>query len=193
MRYSLALSVPPTVEPVSLAAAREQCGIDGFEHDGALAAYILAARQHVEAVCGLALCTQSFTMTLDAFPDAASLALPRYPIRSIDAIRYVDSGGVTRVWSSADWQAALVGERPRIAPLPPSSWPGTRDVFDAVTIEFTAGYGASQDVPTPISQAIRLLVAHYFENREAVLTGSIVATFPFAVDALLAPYRRYAA
>jgi uncharacterized phiE125 gp8 family phage protein len=52
-----------------------------------------------------------------------------------------------------------------------------------------AGYGGSHTVPEPIKQAILLLVGAWFENREAVLTGTIVATLPFAVDALLAPYR----
>jgi hypothetical protein len=38
-------------------------------------------------------------------------------------------------------------------------------------------------------QAMRLLVGHFYENREAVQSGGSVIEMPFAVDALLRPYR----
>lgn len=40
-----------------------------------------------------------------------------------------------------------------------------------------------------ISQGILLLVGQWYANRESVLTGSIVTTFPMATQALWAPHR----
>ena len=56
-----------------------------------------------------------------------------------------------------------------------------------VAITFTAGYGAPADVPAAIRQAMLLLVTQWYEHRQVTGTGS---TLPFAVEALLAPYRR---
>ncbi|MDE9565734.1 head-tail connector protein [Xenorhabdus bovienii] len=42
-----------------------------------------------------------------------------------------------------------------------------------------------------VIQAILLLIGHWYENRTAVVVGQSVATLPFAVKALLQPYKRY--
>lgn len=54
-------------------------------------------------------------------------------------------------------------------------------------ITFTAGYGAPTDVPAAIRQAMLLLVTQWYEHRQVTGTGTAL---PFAVDALLAPFRR---
>jgi uncharacterized phiE125 gp8 family phage protein len=46
--------------------------------------------------------------------------------------------------------------------------------------------------PQPIKQAMLLMLAHWFENREEVITGTIVARIPSGARALLAPYRMQA-
>ena len=45
--------------------------------------------------------------------------------------------------------------------------------------------------PEPVQTAILMLVAHFYRNREAVITGANVAVVPLAVSALLADYRVY--
>lgn len=54
-------------------------------------------------------------------------------------------------------------------------------------ITFTAGYGAPADVPAAIRQAMLLLVAHWFDHRNA---APVRSPLPMTVDALLAPFRR---
>jgi len=44
-------------------------------------------------------------------------------------------------------------------------------------------------VPEPLRQAIRLLVAHWYENRGLVAIGREIAVLPETVAALIAPYR----
>ena len=41
----------------------------------------------------------------------------------------------------------------------------------------------------PLRQAIRLLVAHWYENRGLIAVGHAVAVLPATVAALIAPYR----
>lgn len=58
-----------------------------------------------------------------------------------------------------------------------------------IEIDITAGYGdAASDVPEALRQAVRLLVAHWYENRGLATTGAITV-LPATVAALLAPYR----
>ncbi len=42
-----------------------------------------------------------------------------------------------------------------------------------------------------VTQALLLLIGHWYENRAAVVVGQSVAAVPFAVKALLQPYKRY--
>jgi uncharacterized phiE125 gp8 family phage protein len=63
-----------------------------------------------------------------------------------------------------------------------------------IELDVSAGYGAAAiDVPEPLRQAIRLLAAHWYENRGVVALGQTSAvTLPVSVPALLAPYRMVA-
>jgi uncharacterized phiE125 gp8 family phage protein len=58
-----------------------------------------------------------------------------------------------------------------------------------IEIDITCGYGDPDDVPEPLRQATRLLVAHWYENRGIVAVGSEVALLPASATALIAPYR----
>ena len=61
-----------------------------------------------------------------------------------------------------------------------------------MAIRFVPGYGAAGTaVDMQLRQAILLLVAHWYENREPVLTtGAQAVSMPFTVTALLQPWRR---
>lgn len=73
---------------------------------------------------------------------------------------------------------------------------------EAVKVRYRAGYrdvvipaeGETPEremptVPAPIQQAVLLLVGQWFKTRENVVTGTIATALPFAVEALLSPYR----
>jgi uncharacterized phiE125 gp8 family phage protein len=59
---------------------------------------------------------------------------------------------------------------------------------NAYVVKYVAGYGGASDVPEPIVQAIKLLTAHLYENREAV-TSLGVNAIPYTIGAMLQPYR----
>jgi uncharacterized phiE125 gp8 family phage protein len=57
---------------------------------------------------------------------------------------------------------------------------------NAITITFWAGYGEDgRSVPAPIKHAMLMLVGFWYENRTAVLVGSISKPLEFAVESLL--------
>ena len=58
-----------------------------------------------------------------------------------------------------------------------------------IELDVVVGYGdAAVDVPEPLRQAIRLLIAHWYENRGLAALGT-VTVLPTTVAALIAPYR----
>jgi uncharacterized phiE125 gp8 family phage protein len=62
---------------------------------------------------------------------------------------------------------------------------------EPIRIRFVAGYGLAAAVPTSLKQACLLLIAHWYEAREAAgSTVSEVAGIPFGVEALVRSYRR---
>lgn len=66
-------------------------------------------------------------------------------------------------------------------------------------IRYWAGYGHrvgeppawANTAPPPIKVAIMMLVAQWYHNRSSVSIGAAPGDLPFAVDALLQPYRVY--
>ena len=59
--------------------------------------------------------------------------------------------------------------------------------YNALPIRITASCGGRAEAN--IEHAIRMLVAHWYENRRAVVTGTITAQIPMAVESLLNPLR----
>ncbi|WP_173934299.1 head-tail connector protein [Chelativorans sp. Marseille-P2723] len=68
---------------------------------------------------------------------------------------------------------------------PGRSWPSVYRRCDAVSITFTAGYGATEDIPEPIRQAILLIVQRLFDGAGTEVDAAIDR----AVHALISPYR----
>jgi len=65
------------------------------------------------------------------------------------------------------------------------TWPSTRSVANAVTIRFVCGYASAAAVPFSMLAAIKLLVGHWYSNRESSVVGATVQTIPQGVDSLI--------
>ena len=68
------------------------------------------------------------------------------------------------------------------------SWPTDVDAEEeAIRINYTVGA-----VNQLANQAIKLMVAHWFENREAVVIGTISSKLPIAIDSIIRSLKSYA-
>ena len=178
----------PAAEPVTTDEAKKHLNVTTADDDAYIGTLITAAREYVENIIRRSLMTQTIQATLDKF--AECIELERGPAQSIESIKYIDFDGVEQTLAASDYQTDLVTVPPRIVAAYGKSWPATRDQLNAVTIEFIAGYGdAAADVPQPIKQAMLLYIGHLYENRESVITGTMVSETPQGVNALLSPYR----
>jgi uncharacterized phiE125 gp8 family phage protein len=68
--------------------------------------------------------------------------------------------------------------------------PAPGRIVAGIELDVEVGYGdAPADGPEDLRQAIRALVAHWYENRGLIATGGSVAVLPQSVAALLGTYR----
>lgn len=186
------LITAPAVEPVSATEAKAHLRVDGSDEDTLIASLITAARQEVEKYTGRALITQTWEVSGPAFPwGGAAIELPRPPLQTVSSVSYLDAAGDTQVWASSNYTVdAPAGDfapKGMIIPTPAAFYPATVAHPLAVTVRFVAGFGdAGSDVPEVYRRALLVLLAHLFENREAVVTGAIAVDIPQSFRTLLA-------
>lgn len=180
------LLTPPAVEPLSLAEAKVFLRVETTDDDPLIAALISAARLHVEMHTGLALVTQSWRMVLDCWPAKGRIPVRPAPLQALAAARVFDFDGESR---TVDTQAFVVDASTSTLSFIPWALPMPTRIAAGIELDITAGFGdAASDVPEPLRQAIRLLVADWYENRAAV-AGTEAAATPANASALIAPYR----
>ncbi len=192
INYSLKPLTPPVAEPVSEADAMAHLRLETSGESALIARLITVARMQVETWTGRALITQSWRWSLDRWPAgrAGILTIPKPPLQSVDQILLFDGQGQAAVWDQQNYEVDAGNDSARLIPrtgvLPPS--PGRRAA--GIAIDFSCGYGAvGTDIPAPIRQAILMLIAHYYENRELAAPATGMAPVPQGPAALLAPYK----
>jgi uncharacterized phiE125 gp8 family phage protein len=180
----------PTEEPLTLSEAKAHCRVEHTDDDAYITDLITTARVYVEQRCWISLCTQTWRQTLDGWPtDGLLLSYP--PITGVTNVTYKDSAGNMQTLSSAVYTLSPDGAYICLAGN--QSWP-TAALWPLwpIAITYTAGYGGAAAVPLPIKQALKLLIGHWYENREAVVVagGSVVSSgmVQMAVDSLLYLY-----
>ena len=186
---SLIMTSSPAIEPITAADAKAHLRIDGSAEDALIASLILTSRLHVESALGFALISQGWTLLLDAWPEGRAVDIPIRPLLAITSARVLSATGVPTVLSASDYILDATGVPPRLVRTG-TTWPLPGSVANGIEIAFTAGFGpAASDVPSPIRHALLLLVAHWYEHRDAIEIGSGTMSIPHAVSELLRPYR----
>jgi len=182
------LLVPPAVEPLSLADAKAYLRVQHADDDGLIAALIAAARSHVEAATRRALITQGWRHRRDAWPADGRIAVLPAPLQALSAVRVYDEAGEAQALDLGNFVVDAVAA-PGVISFPPWSVPPPGRAQGGIELDIAAGYGdAASDVPAPFTLAIRMLLAHWYENRGVAAAGA-AAPMPAGVAALLAPYR----
>jgi uncharacterized phiE125 gp8 family phage protein len=179
------LITAPTVEPVSLADTKKHLRVAHTNEDSLIERQITLAREYVEATCHQQLITATWTLYLDVFPAIIGPPLP--PLQTVTHLKYYDiSNTLTELIENTDFTVDLKSEPARIEPEYGTSWPSTRDRFNAIELKYVAGYGdAATDVPSRYVQAILLLVANWYETREPIIVGAMGSELAKSVNDLL--------
>jgi uncharacterized phiE125 gp8 family phage protein len=184
------------VDGLSLSEAKEQLRIETtvFDHDAALRRYIKAAHNYAESITGRTLVQTTYDYWIDRWPPGNFIELPRPPLSSITSVAYTkwDSSSAT-LTADDDYVADTDSEPGRVVLEYDETWP-TDELHpkNPIKIRYVGGYtsGSSptdyrENIPEEIRIAMLMLVAHWFNQREATITGVNIQNVPMgAIDLL---------
>ncbi len=185
---ALKLITPPAPIVTTAEIKRHVRAVYFTDDDEYLDSLIAVATDHIDGKdgwLGRALGTQTWDLILDEFP-SEGIRVPIPPLQSVTYVRYVDP--VSGLETDATGFTVDTASEPGWIMPGANGWPAIMDTINAVRVRFVAGY---ETVPPAIKQAVMLLAAHYYENRESVVLDVKPTVLPQAVDALLYPRRNW--
>ncbi len=179
----LLVITPPTVEPLDIEEVKQQLRVVDTDQDFLLRSLVVAAREKIENAVSRTIPLTTYRLTLDYFPRFQEpIKLPAPPLVSVNSITYIDNlSGDTLTLDPSQYIVDTTSEPGRITPAFNCYWPQTQVRINAVNIEFTAGYAAPPDAAKHV---MRLLIDHWYQNREAV-TEKTMMEMPMGVESLL--------
>ncbi len=177
----------PVKEPITLIQAKQHLNETETMNDSLILDLIATARESCEEYQNRAYLTQTWELWLDAWPPV--IAVPRPPLQAVESICWYDTEHQEHALDPTEYFADVNVEPGRV--FPRSTWPAGVRTASGICITFKAGCEREEVVPNRVRQAILLLVAEWYLNREASsLTGKAGAEkfnreIPFGVTRLL--------
>jgi len=164
---------------VTLADAKLHCRVDHTDDDAFITGLVSAVEAVLDGPSGMvgkALATQSWTLTRGAMFGADQLAIPVLPFISVTSIKYYDDTN-TQITLDAGEYVAFGGEDfGYINPV--TAWPAMYNRLDTFELIVSCGFST---VPANLIVAAKMLVSHWYENREAT-SETDLKDVPFAVE-----------
>jgi hypothetical protein len=179
----------PEFEPITLDLAKEQLRVDYPDEDDLIESMITAAREAVEDYTRLAFVERAVVAIFDRFPPfdpigwdfwltpgypspaavypnplTRAVRLPIWPVISVDAVKYFDSGGTQQTLAEGvNYLTQLTHMPSLIYPYPGKIWPVTQYArMGCVEVDFTAGYTT---IPSRAIQAMLMTLSYWWRNR----------------------------
>ncbi|WP_173935107.1 head-tail connector protein [Chelativorans sp. Marseille-P2723] len=191
------LITPPAIQPITLAEAKLHLRVDHNDEDALIESLIRAATEYLDGwtgILGRCLVEQVWRQDHDRF--ARQMIIPLGPVIAVQSLTWRDPAGQLSTIPSGSYDLRIDEAGNAVIRFDADyAFPTNLHESRAVGITFKAGYEtkpgppSTSTVPDPLKVAILLLVGHWYQNREAVSTTGM-ASLPFAVEALIAPYRR---
>lgn len=170
------------VDIVTLADMKEFLRVDHNDEDDTITALLNAAAAWCEDYCNRKFRTGgTATFYLERWRPA-SLAFG--PVTSIVQVKYDDTSGIEKTLDTSKYYYETVHNGSIMIYF--HDVPDLQE-YNAHPVRITAGVG--QNETHEVKHAVRMLVAHWYENRRAVVMGTNPVQVPIAVEALLSSQR----
>lgn len=156
-----------------LADCKLHLKVETEDEDALIADIRDAAILHIERVSGVILAPSDFRWTMRRF--AARVDLPNGPATALGEVTYHDELGEAATYTGARLVDGAV--YPAVGEI----WPYANGY---AAVNYTAGLASPDDAPQLLA-AVKLLLGHWYANREAVNEGASNTVLPLGVDALV--------
>lgn len=189
MRPHYSIVTRSTLLPVSYGEAADQLRVDSTADMDYIDGLIAVATEYVESVTGRVGSRSTWLVVADSW-DALThgkadeiVKLQRTPLVSVSSVKYYAPDATTlTTLSTADYRVITTTEPGIIQPL--EDWPETDDRADAIQITFIAGEQEGCSPPAAWKHAVKMLVAHLYEERKPVAFTSC-NEIPFTLQSLI--------
>lgn len=191
-KFSHHVTVDVTEEPITLAQACAQVNQEVGIDDTYVSGLIPVARQYVENYTGECLCLRTIAIMYDEFPfPFGEMVLPFGPLNSITSIQYEDFSQTVQTLSASLYRVDKYSPLGS-AYLPLFNfWPIQICQSHSVTVTGVFGFGtvASGLIPPVLVHAVKLAIAHFYNERVPIIMGLVPSTIPHGLEALMHQYR----
>ena len=171
---------PTGTDLISLVDMKEFLRVDHSDEDTTITAIIDAAAQSIQDYTGRHFKTTTFTFLLDSFH---FIEFP-YQVTTVTSVTYLDRAGAPQTLATSKYFTDVSRQPGRI------NFKNTPDLVEDKFNRVTINGSVSNDINPPLTHAIKMLAAHFYENRRAVVVGTLSAVeIPLGVKAIINPYR----
>lgn len=178
------VTTAPVNEIWTLSEVKNYLKVDTSADDTLITTLIQGAREIAERYLNQALITQTITEKLDRL-NHPTIYLSVSPVIAVSSFQYANSENTTATFAATDYVVDTFSKPARLSIGFGKTWPTLYGNINDVSIIYTAGYSSqSSGVPMQIRQAILMIIADSYDNRE-----DYVKKMPTASEYLLDQYR----
>lgn len=142
-----------------------QLRVDNDLEDVVIASKIKAAARIIEQYTNRILLSSTFTAYLDCLPNNNVVEIMKFPITSIDSVKYYNESGVLTTMALGTDYVIDIKDCParvrfRTSPNIQSN------IFNGIEIAFTAGHANYKEIDNGISEVLKLITGQLYEQRQ---------------------------
>ncbi len=169
--------------PLSLQQAKQHLHVTHNDDDTYIAELVAAAVEYVETLIGVALIQTDYQSWFPAWQDC--FELPRWPAMAdpVPTVQYYADDTLTTL--AGAYEFVRHDKQPsQLVRLASVSLPTADTRAYPIVLNWRAGYAADA-VPATLVHALKLLVRHWYDNREPSVIGTISTKLEYSLQSLL--------
>ena len=179
---------PATSNPITLTEAKTHLKVDTTADDTFITNLIKSATSSAQEYTNRFFIATTIQQVGDKWEDISNLF--KSPVASVTNIKYVNPSGSLQTLSTDVYFVDDVNKPARIGLKPNQSFPEIINRLNAVQVNYVVGLAAGADeVDEGIRQALLLTIGNWYQNRQAVVTGTIATELPMNAKFLLDQYK----
>jgi uncharacterized phiE125 gp8 family phage protein len=182
---TIQINVPSSAEPLRLAEVKLHLELDDTRYDAMVTDLMRAARDYAEKHTSKFFAPRTITEYFDYWP-SCTFDLSYNPVTAVNAIRYLTQQYTIETWSADNYRLDLFSSVARVSKRENASYPSLPNEINSVQVEYVTGF---VEAPAMVKQAMKMLIAFWYENREDDVIGMSNNPRIRSANALLDNYR----